>query len=112
MIEKQIGTILLEELDERGISQKEFAAKMSISASSLNKYLLNKRQIPIDLLIKFANELDISLDECLGIGNSENLTKLTKKEKNLILKLRQINSSRRDLILKCFLILLDQIKKN
>lgn len=57
-----IGTILLKYILANNYAQTSFAKKMNISLSTLNKYILNIRQIPLDNLIRFAIELNFLLD--------------------------------------------------
>ena len=68
---KDIGSILLKYILANNYTQTSFAKKMNISLSTLNKYILNKRQIPLDNLIRFAIELNFSLDYALGIMTDE-----------------------------------------
>ncbi len=53
------GEILREELQERGISQKDFAAQIGMQASHLNAFIKGKRNINEDLAIKLERHLDI-----------------------------------------------------
>ena len=68
---EKLGNLLLKYIELNNYTQTAFAKKMNISLSTLNKYILNKRQIPLDNLIRFAKELDFSLDYALGILNDD-----------------------------------------
>lgn len=45
---EDIGSLLLTYIRKNNYTQTSFAKKMNISLSTLNKYILNKRQIPLD----------------------------------------------------------------
>lgn len=108
---EDIGATLLKYIEANNYTQTSFAKKMNISLSTLNKYVLNKRQIPLDNLIRFAIELNFSLDYILGIMNLDNDT-ITKSEYELILKLRKLNPKDYDIVYKSISNLLDVIEKN
>lgn len=84
---------------------------MNISLNTLNKYILNKSQIPLDNLIRFAIELNFSLDYVFGIMDEENNT-VTKFEYDLILKLRKLQPKDYDIVYNSISNLLEVIGKN
>lgn len=62
----------LKDLRERkDKSQKQIADLLEISQQHYSLYELNKRQIPIDLLIKLAFLYDTSLDYICGLTNQK-----------------------------------------
>lgn len=89
-MEKTLGQYLLFELEKSNYTQAEFARKMNISKSSLNKYVQDERQIPLDLLVKFATELKFSIDEIFNLNFSNELDNLTASECTLITELSKI----------------------
>lgn len=106
-----IGTILLKYILANNYTQTSFAKKMNISLSTLNKYILNKRQIPLDNLIRFAIELNFSLDYALGIMTDES-NKITKQEYDLIMQLRKIDPKNYKIVYESISNLLELLNKN
>ena len=108
---KDIGSILLKYILANNYTQTSFAKKMNISLSTLNKYILNKRQIPLDNLIRFAIELNFSLDYALGIMTDES-NKITKQEYDLIMQLRKIYTKDYKIVYESISNLLELLNKN
>lgn len=108
---KDIGSILLKYILANNYTQTSFAKKMNISLSTLNKYILNKRQIPLDNLIRFAIELNFSLDYALGIMTDES-NKITKQEYDLIMQLRKIDPKDHKIVYESISNLLELLNKN
>lgn len=108
---KDIGSILLKYILANNYTQTSFANKMNISLSTLNKYILNKRQIPLDNLIRFAIELNFSLDYALGIMTDES-NKITKQEYDLIMQLRKIDPKDYKIVYESISNLLELLNKN
>ena len=108
---KDIGSILLKYILANNYTQTSFAKKMNISLSTLNKYILNKRQIPLDNLIRFAIELNFSLDYALGIMTDES-NKITKQEYDLIMQLRKIDPKDYKIVYEYISNLLELLNKN
>ena len=90
------GDRLSELLEERGLSQKKFAAILNIAPTTLNGYIKNKRQPDFELVKRIAFILNVSTDYLLEYdGGGINLT---VQELSVILKLREINDEQRELI--------------
>ena len=53
------GEILREELQERGIKQKDFAQAIGIQATHLNEFIKGKRNLNEDLAMKLESQLGI-----------------------------------------------------
>lgn len=90
------GDRLLELLDEKDISQKEFAHILNIAPTTLNGYVRNKRQPDLELIKKIAAILEVSVD-CL-LEYDENGAGLSKKELSLITKIRKLDVSQQEII--------------
>jgi addiction module HigA family antidote len=56
------GELLGEELEARGLSQKEFAGAVGLRASHLNELIKGKRNISAVLALKIEKELSIDAD--------------------------------------------------
>lgn len=90
------GEKLYEILENKELSQKEFAKMMNVSPSTLNCYIKDKRQPDIETLKIIASKLNVSLDFLLDYDNSK--TALTVKELSLISKIRKMNNSQKEII--------------
>ena len=65
----QFGDKLLALLEEREISQKDFAATLNIAPTTLNGYIKNKRQPDLELVKKIAFILNVTTDYLLDYNN-------------------------------------------
>ena len=83
-------------LDEKEITQKEFAEKLNIAPTTLNGYIKNKREPNIDLILQISYELNISLDLLLGSKNAPN--QITLKEMHMLKKYRSLNNEQQHII--------------
>ena len=53
--------------EENNVSQKEIAEYLSIKQNTYSQYETNKRQLPIDVLIKLAKFYKTTTDYILGL---------------------------------------------
>lgn len=63
------GEILREELQERGIKQKDFARTIGIQATHLNEFIKGKRNLNEDLAIKLESQLGIPFKTWMNLQN-------------------------------------------
>lgn len=63
------GEILREELQERGIKQKDFARQIGVQATHLNEFIKGKRNLNEDLAIKLEQRLDIPYKTWMNLHN-------------------------------------------
>lgn len=90
------GDRLLEVLEEKGITQKDFASTLNIAASTLNGYIRNNRQPDFELVKNIARILNVSIDYLFDYnGNGFNLT---SKELSLITKMRTLKNEQQEII--------------
>ena len=90
------GERLLRLLEEREITQREFAAILNIAPTTLNGYIKSNRQPDFELVKNIASVLSVSTDYLLGYdGDGINLT---EKELSAITKLRSLDESQQDII--------------
>ncbi len=61
------GEILWEELKERGIKQKDFAAQIGMQPSHLNDFIKGKRDLNSDMAIKFEAQLGIPYTDWMNM---------------------------------------------
>ena len=68
-METNIFTQRLKEAREKeGLSLKELQSRVGISLSALNNYVAGKTIPPLDVAVKLAKELHVSLDWLSGIA--------------------------------------------
>ena len=89
------GDRLSELLDEKNISQKEFAKMLNIAPTTLNGYIRNRRQPDFDIVKDIARALDVSTDCLLGYSGEQ---VLSVQESSLINKLRGLTKEQREMI--------------
>ena len=90
------GERLLGLLEERDITQKEFAATLNIAPTTLNGYIKSNRQPDFELVKNIASALSVSTDYLLDFdGEGINLT---DKELSAVMKLRTLDESQQDII--------------
>ena len=58
------GMMIKPELEERGISQKDFAKMVGIQASHLSEVLNGKRALTTDLAVKIESAIGVCLQKC------------------------------------------------
>lgn len=63
------GEILREELQERGIKQKDFAQAIGIQATHLNEFIKGKRNLNEDLAMKLESQLGIPFNIWMNLHN-------------------------------------------
>lgn len=90
------GEKLSELLEERNISQKEFAKTLNIAPTTLNGYIKNKRQPDFELVKKISTVLNVSADFLLD--NSENAFNITAKELSMLYELRTLSNEQQQII--------------
>ncbi|MGN0684414.1 MAG: helix-turn-helix domain-containing protein [Oscillospiraceae bacterium] len=92
----EFGDKLLSILNEREISQKDFAALLNIAPTTLNGYIKNKRQPDFALVKRIAFSLNVSIDYLLDYNNSS--LDLDIAELSLIDKLRKMDFKERKVV--------------
>lgn len=65
------GQRLNEEMDRRGLSPQDFEDRDICAASTINGYLNHQHTPSMDIAIKVANFLNLSLDYMFGINEPE-----------------------------------------
>lgn len=91
------GERLLELLEEKDISQKDFALTLNIAPTTLNGYIKNRSQPDFELVKNIAEILNISTDFLLDSSGGSSLN-LTAKELSLICKLRTLSQEQQQII--------------
>ncbi len=89
----EFGDRLLQILDEKEISQRDFARALNVAPTTLNGYIKNKRQPDLALVKQIAFSLKVSVDYLLDYDNSS--TSLNIHELSLIAKIRNMDENER-----------------
>lgn len=77
--------IIFELMKERKIQQKDLAAEIGISQSVLSDWKSGRLKPSIDIILKIANYLDVSVDYLLGNDSAAvNNAQLTDKQKAVL----------------------------
>ncbi len=104
------GDKLKEILEDREISQKDFAASLNMAPTTLNGYIKNNRQPDFETIKNIASALNVSIDFLLDYNYKENIT-LSVQEISLILKIRKMNVYQKDIIYSLVNIINEKQKK-
>lgn len=83
------GEVLKDELEYRGISQKQLAAEMGISYTLLNEVLNGKRQVNTELALLVEAALDIPAESLLQMQARYNMLTV-KRNKSFMEKLQNV----------------------
>ena len=83
------GEVLKDELEYRGISQKQLAAEMGISYTLLNEVLNGKRQVNTELALLVEAALDIPAESLLQMQARYNMLTVTRN-KSFMEKLQNV----------------------
>lgn len=113
---KEIGKELRKYIKKNNYeNEKDFAKKMNITPSTLSKYILNQRQIPLDTLTAFAKELGFSIDYLCEIKNpqfDENGSYLlNQREEELITLLQDLPIDVYDSVIELMITMLKNMNK-
>lgn len=92
----QFGDNVLELLEEKNISQKEFAKSLNIAQTTLNGYIKNRRQPDFETVKSMAFLLGVSTDYLLDYHDGSN--NLSLQELSLITKMRKMSTSQQQLL--------------
>ena len=68
------GDVLRCLLDDRNMTQKDFALKLNIAASTLGNYIQNSREPDFDTLKKIADNFGVTVDYLLEHSSSNGTT--------------------------------------
>ena len=86
------GEILKEELESRGISQKQFAQLLNMPYTQLNEILNAKRPVSTDFALMIEAALGINPELLINMQNRFNMV-IARQKPSLLEKLNQIRKS-------------------
>ncbi len=71
-MKKTTGDRIREILDQRGMQAKDLAFGIGISEQALSNYILNKRNITSEMVVKIADFLNVTTDSLLRGADTSN----------------------------------------
>lgn len=83
------GEVLKDELEYRGISQKQLASEMSVSYTMLNEVLNGKRQVNTELALLVEAALNIPAESLLQMQSRYNML-TAKRNKTFMEKVQNV----------------------
>lgn len=86
------GEILKEELESRGISQKQFAQLLNMPYTQLNEILNAKRPVSTDFALMVEAALGVNPELLINMQNRFNMV-IARQKPSLLEKLNQIRKS-------------------
>ena len=86
------GELLFDEIEYRGISQKELAAKMNISPTIMNEIIHGKRNLTAALAIKLEKALDIDAIMWMRLQVKYDIDSLKIKERDKMKNIPKMHS--------------------
>ena len=97
------GQRLLLLLEEKNISQKQFAEKISVPYTTFNGYIKDKREPDFGTLKQIAKHLSTSVDYLLELTNSPDIkpnSQLSTEEISLLDAYKHLHSDYKELLLE------------
>ena len=89
------GDNLLNLLEERELSQKDFASMLNIAKTTLNGYIKNKHEPDFETIKSMATALQVTTDQLL---EHHPTYPLSRQESLLITRLRQMSPEQQNII--------------
>jgi transcriptional regulator with XRE-family HTH domain len=87
---------------QRGTTQEELANKIDVTPSLLNKWETGEKAIDMDTLHEICDILDVDMMDMLGKFGTYREPTYSAEEKNIVLKVRKLNSDGKKYILRQF----------
>ena len=86
-------------IDDRDMKQRTLADKLDIPYSTLSGYMTGSNRFPLDVIVKIAQELNVTADYLLGLADDpERPVKLSQSEQRMIAAYRTLSRDQRELI--------------
>ena len=86
-------------IDDRDMKQRTLADRLDIPYSTLSGYMTGSNRFPLDIIVKIANELNVTTDYLLGlVEEPERPLKLSLSEQKMVAAYRTLSRDQRELI--------------
>lgn len=63
----EIGKRIAEELERKGVLQKELAKELGLSETAVSRYISGERELKIGTFLEIIKILEVSSDDILGL---------------------------------------------
>ena len=101
-LKKEIAKNILLYRTNKGFDQKKLAEKINVTPSLISEWETGEKTIDMDTLYEICTILDVPLVDMFGKFASHSSEIYSSEEKNIILKVRQLNSDGKNYILRQF----------
>ena len=86
-------------IDDRDMKQRTLADKLDIPYSTMSGYMTDRNRLPLDIVVKIAQELGVTTDYLLGlVDEPERPLKLSQSEQRMVAAYRTLSRDQRELI--------------
>lgn len=79
----KVAINVLEALKEKGLSQKDLAQKMNVSAQQVNKILRGQQNLTLETISKLETTLEISLIEIIDFKKTDEITAVVNSKQQV-----------------------------
>ena len=95
------GARMKEWITDHDIKQKALAKEFHVTEAKMSHYMTGRKEITVDVLVKFAQKYGLSMDYLVGLTESrEPALTLTEDERRLVLGYRALSRDQRELALR------------
>jgi transcriptional regulator with XRE-family HTH domain len=88
-----VAVNVLEALKQKGLSQKDLAQKMNVSAQQVNKILKGQQNLTLETISKLENALEISLIEIIDFNADHKTIDISNTEERIAFSLKQMKKA-------------------
>lgn len=86
-------------IDDRDMKQRTLADKLDIPYSTMSGYMTDRNRLPLDVIAKIAQELNVTTDYLMGlVDEPERPLRLSQSEQRMVSAYRTLSKDQRELI--------------
>jgi len=89
----KVAINVLEALKQKGLSQKDLAKKMNVSAQQVNKILKGQQNLTLETISKLESALEISLIEIIDLKADQKIVNISNTKERIKLSLKQMEKA-------------------
>lgn len=89
----KVAINVLEALKQKGLSQKDLAKKMKVSAQQVNKILKGQQNLTLETISKLESALEISLIEIIDLKKDQEIIDISNTEERIKRSLKQMEKA-------------------
>ena len=103
------GSRMKEWITDHDLKQKSLAKEFHVTESMMSHYMTGRNEITVDLLVKFAQKYQLSVDYLLGLSDEPRRPlELSQTERDLVQNFRTLSRNQKELILRNVAIMREQ----